>query len=273
MAKIVHYINLDAAVERRLAIEKSFQDTLPHEWQLKKFPAITVRDVENVPGNIIPGQKACFSSHRKAIQSTLENDDDEMIVEDDCHFSKHAFGIIDDVTKRLDENSWDLLFLEVGIADPRQMIELKLQRNRLAETREIALLDLSTLQFFGGLSYLINKKSKQKFVRCLDRFVRLDANIDIVFRHLIQTGELKGSVVFPFVTTPSEHAKISWQNDSTDSAGTDIWLAFRNLMFLDRNLDEVAAVVSEFEQNFCDTESRIFGSIVATCVSPRFKPR
>ena len=37
------------------------------------------------------------------------------------------------------------------MADPRQMIELKLQRNRLAETREIALLDLSTLQFFGVL--------------------------------------------------------------------------------------------------------------------------
>ena len=60
---------------------------------------------------------------------------------------------------------------------------------------------------------------------------------------------------------------------STDSAGTDIWLAFRNLMFLDRNLDEVAAVVSEFEQNFCDTELRMFGGILATCVSPRFKPR
>ena len=49
--------------------------------------------------------------------------------------------------------------------------------------------------------------------------------------------------------------------------------AFRNLMFLERDLDEVAAVVSEFEQNFCDAELRIFGSIVATCVSPRFKPR
>ena len=196
-----------------------------------------------------------------------------MIVEDDCHFSKHAFGIIDDVTKRLDENSWDLLFLEVGIADPRQMIELKLQRNRLAETREIALLDLSTLQFFGGLSYLINKKSKQKFVRCLDRFVRLDANIDIVFRHLIQTGELKGSVVFHSLQRPPNTLKYRGRMIPLNSAGTDIWLAFRNLMFLDRNLDEVAAVVSEFEQNFCDTESRIFGSIVATCVSPRFKPR
>jgi len=91
---------------------------------------------------------------------------------------------------------------------------------------------------------------------------------------LIQTGELKASVIFPFVATPSEHAKISWQNDnSTDSAGTEIWDAFRNLMFIERDLDGVAAVVSEFEQNFCDTESRIFGSIVATCVSPRFKPR
>ena len=31
----------------------------------------------------------------------------------------------------------------------------------------------------GALAYLINKKPKQKFVRCLiDRFVGLDANID-----------------------------------------------------------------------------------------------
>jgi GR25 family glycosyltransferase involved in LPS biosynthesis len=271
LAKTVHYINLDIAVERRAAIEKSFQGTLPHEWQLKRFPAITARDVENVPGKIIPGQKACFLSHRNVIRSTLDNDDNEMIVEDDCSFSKETFRIIDDVTNRLDEKNWDILFLEIGVGDPSKMIELKLQRNRLAETREISLLDLSTLNFFGTLSYVINKNSKPKILQHLDKFVSLDAHIDITLRHLFQIRVLKGVAILPFLTTPSVHALTSSFGEGLGS-GTDIWMLFRHLMFMDRNLDEIAAFVSQLEQNFCDAESRILGGILATCVSPRFKP-
>ena len=86
MAKTVPYINLDTAVERRKAIEKSFQDTLPHEWTLNRFSAISAGDIENVPGSISLAEKACFYSHRKIFSSTLENEDNEMILEDDCGF-------------------------------------------------------------------------------------------------------------------------------------------------------------------------------------------
>lgn len=271
MAKTVHYINLDTAVERRVAIEKSFQDTLPHEWKLKRFSAPAARDAENVPGNISPGRKACFLSHRKIIQSASENDDNEMIVEDDCSFSRNAFRIIDEVINRLGENNWDILFLEVGIGDLKAMIELKVQRNRLAQTMEFSLLNLSTLNFFGSLSYVINKRSKHRILNCLNKFLRLDANYDIALRGLFQSGELKGIALFPFITTPSVHAKMSSLSEDNTQVTDEIWIAFRNLMFLDRNLDEVAACVSQIEKDYCDIESRIFGGIVATCVSPQFR--
>jgi len=271
MANKVHYINLDSASDRKAAIESSFQNTLPHGWKLERVSATVARDVENVPGNISPVEKACFLSHQKIIQSTLESGNHEMIVEDDCVFSRNAFRIVDDLTSGLDDKTWDLLFLEVGIGDTGQMIDLKMERNRLAAERQISLLKLSKLSFFGSLSYVVNKNSKRKILQCLSKFTRLDLQYDLALRHLIHGGELNGLAVFPFITTPSTHAKnSSIQKDETQQTD-EILILFRNLMFMDRDVDEIAARVADLERRCCDTESRVFGGIVAARVSPQFK--
>ena len=108
-------------------------------------------------------------------------------------------------------------------------------------------------------------------MHCLDKFLRLDAHYDVALRGLFQSGELKGIALFPFVTTPSVHAKMSQLSEDNTQVTDQIWIAFRNLMFVDRNLDEVAARVSQIEADYSDIESRIFGGIVATCVSPQFR--
>src|SRR5947208_179888 len=124
-----------------------------------------------------------------------------------------------------------ILFLEVGISDPKKMIDLMLDRSRFAKTGEFGFLDVSALNWFGALSYLINKKSKRKILNRLNNVLRLDEPYDLALRSLFKSGELKGLTIFPFVTTPSVHAKRSQLSEDKTRLTDETWIAFRNLMF------------------------------------------
>jgi GR25 family glycosyltransferase involved in LPS biosynthesis len=268
----VHYINLEAERARRIGIEKSFHEVVLHEgWELRRFAAIAAEETGDVSGSISASEKACFLSHRGAIESTLGNDDNDMIVEDDCDFSKSAFSVVEDAVRSLDENKWDILFLEIGISDAGRMVELKSAYDNLIKDRTFCILDLSKFAFHGTLSYVVNKKSKLKIMQKLNCFSILNAPYDLTLRHLCHAGELNAFAIFPFVATHSVHAPMS--SIQGLSATDEILNAFRKLMYIEQDLDEMDVQTSHFEQNYSDRQSLIFGRIIAALLSSKFKTK
>ncbi len=235
-----YYVNLDAAEERKLRLEKNFAACKKPGWELFRFPAVDKNYVETnrIPGATKPAEKGCFLSHQFLIGRHLDDDKTFFIVEDDAQFGVRTCTLIDMVLKRNKDKDWDLLFTDVCIPNMTTMFELlKYRRDLRAKKIEVAFMDLCGVGFAGSTAYLINGKSKRKVYELLHSYTEINLPYDLFLRQLSHKGDLKIFSLFPFVTTLSDFSDES-QIKSTSANRIDAaWNMFRKMIWIERNLN------------------------------------
>lgn len=260
-------INLEAETGRRAAVEAAFA-AAPHAgWELVPVRAVTRDEAGKVPGALLGGEKGCLLSHRQVIAAALEDEAPIWIVEDDVAFGPHSFAAADAALAQA--RDWDLLFTEVAVPDPPDM--LKLAASWPARADDFRLIDLRALTFAGSTSYLLSGAGKRRLAEQLARLERLDRPYDLLLRDLCHAGALAGRVIFPFVTSISEAADASQIRSGELPLPDAIWNTFRRLMYVDRDLDACRARADALFAGLQDEPARVVGQLVAARLSADYR--
>jgi GR25 family glycosyltransferase involved in LPS biosynthesis len=205
------YINLDTATDRRETLERSYAAAnFSDRWTMTRFSAISAESerVRNLPGRQSDPYKGNFLSHLDCIAQSLDNDDHLFICEDDCSFSPETGPLIEKIIDQLDEASWDVLHTEITLISAVHY-SLMFKLGRMNSEEKIRLINLNSFphDYTGSSAYLVNRKSKDKFLGAF-KYVRdvIDNPFDICLRGSILYNILNAYVAFPFLTFPSLHA-------------------------------------------------------------------
>lgn len=270
---IVHYINLDEAVERRNAIEANFAATLPIHlpWHLKRFAAISAQDnqVKTFEGWPSDQEKACLLSHYSLLMQVCASGDYHWIVEDDIHFSKRTFDVVATYLELHKEIDWDILFTELTVRSAPFMLELFAQRQSTTDG-EIKTLNLEHIPFASAGSYIVNPKSKDKIMAMLMTHDLRNSIWDLFLSDCVSSKKLKAFVTIPFVTELSAHS-INSQIVTNQTNSTDLLLyAFRNLMGFSINVDAAEQCLDKIDSAYFDKQSSCFGRIMSGMLTQNF---
>ena len=232
------YINLDAASERRAALETSFAQNRAAGWDLHRIPA---RDSEfvrrrKVPGRLNPCEKACYLSHLTAIELVAGFNKSALVVEDDTMFGPHTFPLLEALVNQVNPQlAWDLMFTDVGFCHPVVVAQLLLMRRQLARTHTIDLKPLKGAGFFGASAYVVNPRSAARVLKEL-KVDRFDVPFDLACRQKVDLGSIRGVFTFPFLTTLSPLADRSTivreRRDEPEGVGRS-WNLLRRLLWVE----------------------------------------
>ena len=267
---LCHYINLDAAIDRRASVQDNFSKIDSSGWGLRRFQAITSAQVGGIQGTLTSAEKACFCSHRSLITEQADTNELFMVAEDDVIFSDRTFASINKFVKILGNddgrNSWDILFTEVCILDLADIITLTKTFDKARKVNKMWLLNLAKRKWFGASSYVVNRYSLSKIIRLLNRSEKLDVAFDVFLKRAINDGGLKAFVIFPFVTTISYLAFESQIQTPKNKYIADILNISRALFYIDRDMDVILNQINGIEQK-PDIVPFIVGKIVAARLS------
>ncbi len=266
------YINLDKEFTRRANIENNFLDNKIEGWSLNRYPAIGIDYIKenNIKGIQRDGPKACYLSHKYLIKENINSQSPIFILEDDAMFGKNTCKILNDLFAAINFE-WDILFTDVCVPYPEQMIKLIRMRKVLSKKNNIIYLNLSEFIFAGTTAYIINPKSIKKILNLID-VKSIDIPIDLLLRKLIADKKLKGFVTFPFITTISQDSCFS-QTQPNNNFKTDyIWNLFRQMIWLERNVDNIKLKIKMIDDEMIDENSKIYSTIISACISEKFTP-
>ncbi len=141
----------------------------------------------------------------------------------------------------------------------------------LSKKNNIIYLNLSEFIFAGTTAYIINPKSIKKILNLID-VKSIDIPIDLLLRKLIADKKLKGFVTFPFITTISQDSCFS-QTQPNNNFKTDyIWNLFRQMIWLERNVDNIKSKIKMIDDEMIDENSKIYSTIISACISEKFTP-
>jgi GR25 family glycosyltransferase involved in LPS biosynthesis len=227
-----YYINLDAAPDRRDALESNFRQFAPPDWRLVRAAAVGADEVRerNLQGRIRPSEIACLLSHRKAVAASLTDDDHAYVVEDDALFGPSTFPELSRLTVLNDQNV-DLVFTSALLPDLGALNQLFLLRRSLLDRRQVCLFDLSKVAFAAADAYIVKKEAKSKLLGLLDTVEAYDVPYDLLLRAWIHQKRLTAVLVFPCITSLSPLADSS--NNGNAHPTWFAWNCLRRLLALD----------------------------------------
>lgn len=259
------FINLDAATERRAALERAFAENLPN-WRLSRVQAVAGADAAEQPGSLSPAEKGCFLSHLRALESSLSEDGPSLILEDDVTFSPKLPAVFRNVSRALGD--WDVLFAECLISDPAEMLNLGKRWPDLAARGEYLVLDLSEIPFAGSSAYFVSPSAKERLLGLL-RNQPLDLGYDITLRNLARRGDVKVHAIAPFPVGLAAVADDSQIRE--DRPGDAALTAFRRSLFVDRDLSAIRASLGcrDMDEN-AEFVGAVFSALASQAVPMRF---
>lgn len=259
------FINLAGSHDRRRAVEASFAATAEAGWRLKRFEARSPADVVDIPGGLLPTEKACFASHRLALESVLDDEDPVLIVEDDTAFSHRTFQVLDAFLSHFPD--WDVVFADVAVCDFASMVLMASRRDRMVAGGEFKPLDLGKVSWTSASAYAVRGSAKRKLHAALSGPAALDQPYDVFLAGLAHSGQVRIASCFPFLTAPSAAASVSQIQASRAPVFDSTLNAFRRLMWIDRDLDacrrDAEALRSAYDDDTAVLASAIFGAIVS----------
>lgn len=253
-----HYINLDNAVERRATLEANFARCRREGWELKRFAALDEATAEKkaIPGKRSWREKGCFMSHQGVIERQPDDGRSFMVLEDDAHLGLASLEVIEGVLAKNGSAQWDLLFTDISPLRMDIMMTLAFNRRQLMEKRMVIPLDLSRVPFVGATAYVVNGASRRKLLAYLEAGIPVDTEYDIYLNQGMADGELNAAVLFPFVTTLSEHStKTQIQSPNTSTANR-ARAVFRRMMWLESS-------EQSYDADLAAIESRLQGTLQA----------
>jgi GR25 family glycosyltransferase involved in LPS biosynthesis len=229
-----HYINLSFEHEKRHLIEANFHQFNSKKWVLNRFEAIDKNffQTNQVKGQLSDGAKGCFLSHRALMNQHIKSDSHLYIVEDDVVFCNKTQHLVEKVTS-LDSMDWDMLFTDVCIPQAPQMMTLYQLKQECTKEDQLRVLDLAQMNFASTAAYIVNKKSIAKVAALLNAPDELNIPIDLYYRSLVHSGELKAFVTFPFLTSLSSRSEDSNIQTAQHAYTELVWHSFRKLIWMD----------------------------------------
>lgn len=210
------YINLDRAVQRRELLEGSFaKSNFSNRWTLNRFPAFSADspEVQKSGGKLSGAYKGNYLSHVECVRQSIGKDAHLFMAEDDLQFCSETGPILEQIIDTVPEASWDIIHCEISLmsaTDFPRLYKLDCANMMRGKVRLIDLKDFP-YAYAGSGAYIVNRRSKQKFVNFMDLTVKnyggmLDHPFDICLRGAMKWNGLAGFLTFPFVTAPSIHA-------------------------------------------------------------------
>lgn len=262
------FINLASATPRRTFLEGNFAANAAPGWYLNRVEATTADEMRAraVPGGLRDTEKACFTSHRRAIEEALEAPGHALILEDDACFGPSTCARIAAALAQLPADGWDLVYTDLVIFDPVQMTQLLQLRRALAAGGATTLIDLAATGYCGATAYVVHEAFKPGLAAMLNAEPALETAYDIVLRELVRTGRARGFAAFPFPTTLSPLGDAS-QIQAGDAADL-VWNAFRRLVWADRDVAAAAAPLDALPAGFTDPESATFARVLGAALAP-----
>src|SRR5689334_1969428 len=147
-----HYINLDDATARRANLEAAYRAANPPAaWELVRIPASGPAAAGGLPGAISPPEKACWLSHRRAVEASLVDDSPVLVVEDDVRFSPRTFPILGALAEA--DPEWDVLYTDVILTDADTMVSFARDWPLLGRAGNFRLHDLAKVPYVGAAGY------------------------------------------------------------------------------------------------------------------------
>ena len=258
MPFVGRYINMDASIGRRAAMEAQFS-ALGLAERYARFPGIDGRDLGASASPLSPGELGCFMSHYRCIVETAVEGHHLHIVEDDVVLAPQAAGlldrIIDDAVPRCDLLLTDMFMpLEMGtILD--MIVQLRAsglfdQRLRPADVRlpgYVMYPNLRHVPFGGATSYVVNHASRGKLIALLDKEIAKGPRlpIDMIYRMLANDGLIEAMCTVPFLTS----IRAESIGDSTiigraqDAESAMAFYVLRSFFYLARDDDQLMGIM------------------------------
>jgi hypothetical protein len=235
---------------------------------LNRVDAVDVAHVVSkaVPGKINDAGKACFLSHRRAIDFSRRDGGHSLIVEDDVQFGPSTFRLLDRIGEAFD--SFDVVFTDIDLYDIRHMFQFFLLRRKLSRDGSFKLLDLEGIPFYGTTAYIVNSRSKEKLLGLIDDLPSYEFPYDVQLRNWIGAKRLRAGFCFPFLTTLSNHADRSGIQPGRSPAGL-AGDAYRRLVWMDfeETRENPMGSLNELDASFFDGQALLFAQILSVILS------
>jgi len=238
-------------------IEASFEAHRRPGWTLTRFSAVDAAQLAAPPAGVLtPGEKATYLSHRTLIGRLRGRAAPAMVLEDDAIFGPQTCERIDWFFASPGAPAWDVLFADVCVPGLQAMISLARYRNRLAPGAKVALIDLRQFRFAGASAYILSPTSAAKLYDLLPGEAPLNVPIDIQIENLVHQSKLTAFTFFPFLTTLSPLSFASQVRRIGADTQEYVWNLFTRMMWLDRDLAEVAHLRAGLDLSWLTDEQR-----------------
>lgn len=266
-----YYINLASETEKRAQLEKNFSEHNTLNWTLQRFEAIDRAYVRKnqISGNLSDAEKGCFLSHLQVLKQNLASDHHIFIMEDDIVFSSKTAALINRVTNA-DQLDWDIIYTDICVPDIGFMMHLHKLKNECRKNDQLQIIDLKNHNFASAAAYIINKNSIKKVSALLDSLPELDIPIDIAYRNLVHSGQLKGFVAFPFLTSLSSLSENSQVQPKLHAYTEIVWHSFRKMIWIDGSAKSIKKNLEILEKGNLDEEAKALALIFSGFLASDF---
>ncbi|MDR3512930.1 MAG: glycosyltransferase family 25 protein [Caulobacteraceae bacterium] len=212
MAYLGRYINMDASVERRRALEAQFA-RLGCADRYQRFPGVDGRRLERGQATILPGELGCFTSHFRCLQQTLAEDAHVHVVEDDVVFGPRSLPILEMGLEDVFAD-FEMLFTDVFVPGDMNTLLALMNGYRAsgmldrapgappAQPRFLTYLDLQHASFAATASYVVRKDARPKLLALMEAELAQGATapIDVFFKTIVADGRIRAACTVPFLT-------------------------------------------------------------------------
>ena len=272
----VRYINVASQHARSEFVERNFVEYCPSTWRLRRVEAVTIEEVlaDKLPGTLRHAEKACFKSHLRALGLPSAETGPVLIVEDDVLFGAESGEFIEAALGVLDDDEWDILYPDVAITTPQEMLELFLHRQQMQATgKRRGLLDAASLRFAGATAYIVNRTALARVIALLGRDGAMNMPVDLLLRDAVHRGELRARIIFPFATSLSVHAENSQVQTDASMVAERVWNAYRRLMWCGAEPQKATVGLASIPDSFYDAETDAFVGILRAFLARKFEDK
>jgi len=243
MTKVdAYFINVSTALSRREKIEDSYRHSgFSDDWSLTRFEALTPASplVLVNDGSATDKLKANYLSHIECARAAIDSDNHLLIAEDDTIFCGQTEAWANQLFTMLPEAAWDVIFADIYVADSTRMPKLLRIRHSCMTNNRLMVYGAEFWDgpWAGAGCYIINKRSKEKFVKVLET-AQVITPFDLALREATRSRLLNGVIVFPFITSVSDEADKSQVRAADDMIETTLFHYFRRLIWVGAQHDE-----------------------------------
>jgi GR25 family glycosyltransferase involved in LPS biosynthesis len=257
-----------ASAERRAQMDAQFA-RLGCADRYSRFNAVDGRAVAAAQSRLSAAELGCFMSHYHCIVEGA-GDQHLHIIEDDVVFSAQTVSLLALTTDEVMDQC-DILFTDIFVPLNMNAIFNLMEYYRAsgiiaarhveADQRVPAAImyaNIRPIEFGGATSYVVNKNSRNKIRRLLDREMSQGINdpIDMTIRKLANTGELTIYCTLPFLTSirPDSIYKTTMDERGQDKASEMAFFLLRSYFFLGKDEAYLKASVDELAGGLADPD-------------------